>query len=213
MLPDSFVVSKNIKIHNNVSSLIQISGIVFTVSESLVNNVKLPIVIQKNSIGYSQLKEIFSLIYNQEIKEKNIELLNSSLLESIFLISRYPHKFDCKLHGKIDQRLIIVNRTIRKHYNDPLTLEYLAGLIECTPPYLSFMYKKVFNISPIKFLQAFRMKKSLDIIINSELSIGEIANKIGYVSQSQFTSIFNKYFGISPSSYRNLMKGKKKHLY
>jgi YesN/AraC family two-component response regulator len=104
--------------------------------------------------------------------------------------------------GKIDNRLILVNRHIRMYYDKPLCLQDLAELIQCNPVYLSNTYSKVYGISPIKHLQNFKMKRATELLQNSALPVGEIANKLGYVSSSQFASLFKAYYGLTPTKYR-----------
>jgi AraC-like DNA-binding protein len=102
----------------------------------------------------------------------------------------------------LDSRLLIVNRYIRQHYAEPLTLDTLAALIGCNPVYLSNMYSKVFHISPMKYLQSVRMSKSLELLTETDLSITEISNAVGYVTVSQFGTIFKRYYRITPYEYR-----------
>ncbi|QUL57069.1 helix-turn-helix transcriptional regulator [Paenibacillus tritici] len=102
---------------------------------------------------------------------------------------------------KIDARLLLVHRHIRNNYCKPLTLNCLADLIKSNPVYLSNTFSKVFRISPMKFLQSVRMKKALEFL-NTDLPIKKIASSIGYISTSQFSDIFKRYYGQTPQEYR-----------
>lgn len=106
------------------------------------------------------------------------------------------------LAGKIDPRLIMVNRYIREHYHLPLTLTDLADTIQCSPTYLSNTYSKVFNISPIKHLQNMKMEKATGLLQHLGISVSEIAKQLGYVSNSQFSELFKRYHGKTSSEYR-----------
>lgn len=104
--------------------------------------------------------------------------------------------------GRIDPRLLTVNRYIREHYMLPLTLPTLAELIRCNPVYLSNTYSKVFRISPIKYLQQLKMSKAQDWLLHTNWSINDIANRLGYVSSSQFADLFKRYYGETPTKFR-----------
>lgn len=104
--------------------------------------------------------------------------------------------------GPIDPRLLTVNRYIREHYMLPLTLPTLADLIQCNPVYLSNTYSKVFRISPIKYLQQLKMSKAQDWLLHTNWSINDIANHLGYVSSSQFADLFKRYYGETPTKFR-----------
>ncbi|WP_171629052.1 helix-turn-helix transcriptional regulator [Paenibacillus plantarum] len=108
------------------------------------------------------------------------------------------------LLGPIDTRLIIVNRYIRTYYYLPLTLHDIASLIQCNPVYLSNTYTKVFGISPIKHLQTIKMQKAQELLQDTMMSIGDIANQLGYISCSQFGDLYKRYFHYSPTQYRKM---------
>ncbi|GKU80229.1 AraC family transcriptional regulator [Paenibacillus sp. L3-i20] len=107
-----------------------------------------------------------------------------------------------RLAGKIDKRLIIVHRYICLNYAIPITLQHLADLIHYNPVYLSNTYSSIFKISPMKHLQATRMRTAAELLKNTQLSIKEIAILVGYITNSQFTTIFRKYYFCTPNEFR-----------
>ncbi|MFC5403440.1 helix-turn-helix transcriptional regulator [Cohnella soli] len=107
-----------------------------------------------------------------------------------------------KQTGRIDNRLIVANRHIRRHYDQPLTLQVLADLICCNPVYFCNTYSKVFKISPMKELQTIRMNKAAELLRSTHKSIKEIAANLCYVSSSQFSMKFKEYYNCTPNEYR-----------
>ena len=62
----------------------------------------------------------------------------------------------------------------------------------------------VMGLSPQLFIQNMRMKKARYLLDNHpELNINEIAMKCGYDESSNFTHVFKRVFGITPSDYLN----------
>ena len=106
------------------------------------------------------------------------------------------------LASYIDSRLIRINRYIRKNYAQPLTLVFLAEMIGCTPVYLSNTYSRVFKVPPIKHIQMIRMKMARELLIENDLTIKEIARSLGYISSSQFSVIFKRYYCSTPLEFR-----------
>ncbi|MGG4094492.1 helix-turn-helix transcriptional regulator [Paenibacillus lautus] len=104
--------------------------------------------------------------------------------------------------GKMDKRLILINRYIRENFMQPLTLQQLADLISCNPIYLSNTYSKVFRISPMKYVRNLRMEKAAELLVIGNLNIRQIANELGYVSASQFSDLFKKHYQMTPSQYK-----------
>lgn len=108
----------------------------------------------------------------------------------------------------IDPRLIHLNRHIRKNYNSSITLQDLADLFGVHPTYLSNTFSKVFKISPILFVNQLRMKAAKELLMQPDLTLKYIAEKVGYTSLSQFSLIFKRFHSKTPSQYReDIIKG------
>ncbi|WP_338552317.1 helix-turn-helix transcriptional regulator [Paenibacillus sp. KS-LC4] len=103
---------------------------------------------------------------------------------------------------QIDKRISFVYRYMLLHYEKPLTLHDLSKLVGCHPVYLSSVYTKVYQVSPMQHLQQIRMRKASVFVRSTNMKMKEIAHSIGYVSSSQFGSIYKRYYGVSPNRDR-----------
>lgn len=68
----------------------------------------------------------------------------------------------------------------------------------------SHLYKKLMSITgrgPAEFIRTIRMKRSRQLLEQSQLQIAEIAYKVGYNSPKRFAVNFRNEFGMSPSQY------------
>jgi len=52
-----------------------------------------------------------------------------------------------------------------------------------------------------EFIRIIRLKKAAELLVNSGMNVTEIADSVGFGSQSYFTTSFTGYFGINPSKY------------
>jgi DNA-binding response OmpR family regulator len=52
-----------------------------------------------------------------------------------------------------------------------------------------------------EFIRIIRLKKAAELLVTSDMNINEIADRVGFGSQSYFTTSFTEYFGINPSKY------------
>lgn len=102
----------------------------------------------------------------------------------------------------IDSRLIKVNRYLRSHIEEAITLQQLADLIHCNPVYLSNTYSQVFHISPLKHFQKMKMNRAKKLLESTTLSVKEISQRLGYISPSQFSDLFKKHYKITPMKFR-----------
>ena len=92
---------------------------------------------------------------------------------------------------------------LQEHYHDQiLTLEATASELSVSPVYLSRMLKKELGDSFISLLTGIRIRKAIQLLNGTELSIHEIAEQTGYESQHYFSTAFKKVIGVSPNKYR-----------
>jgi len=69
----------------------------------------------------------------------------------------------------------------------------------------SALYQKLRNmlgISPADFIRNVRMKRAAQLLSETDLPIGEVADRVGYNTHKAFATNFKKMFGVLPSEYR-----------
>ncbi len=91
---------------------------------------------------------------------------------------------------------------IQNHYSEPLRIEEIARYVGLNRSYLSTLFKKHTGLSPLKYLQNFRMTKAAHLLSMTQLSIASIAFSCGYQEPEAFHKIFRQTTGLSPSQYR-----------
>lgn len=210
--PGSVVWGRNFSLENSSNSVTSVTSLKFKLESTYEFQLSpffivapIPIVITnlfdlvKHCEHSSHLMTQLSQITKE--LETQINVLSVKERNDTTILSDQRTQF---LEGEIDRRLIKVNRFIRNNFHKPLTLQELADLISCHPVYLSNMYTKVFDKSPIKHIQTLRMNQAKKMLKDTNLTIHEITLKLGYVSTSQFSSLFKQYFNVSPTNYRNL---------
>jgi len=95
-----------------------------------------------------------------------------------------------------------VLRYMQEHYKEPITLETMAELFDCSVSYLTKLFKNRMNESPIRFLNGIRMEVSAKYLIQSDLSLQEIAELVGYPDAHTFSRSFKKSYGLPPVHFR-----------
>ena len=68
------------------------------------------------------------------------------------------------------------------------------------------LYKKmqtILGITPTDFIRNVRLKRAAQLLADTQLSINEIASRVGFVTARNFSSQFKKMFGVTPSEYRD----------
>ena len=107
----------------------------------------------------------------------------------------------------VDRRSILkfepVLAYVSEHYRENIRLSTLAGLINVSTMYFSNAFKKVFNISPKQFILNKRLTESQRLLLETEMSVKEIAYAVGFENESYFSEFFSAKVGISALRFRN----------
>lgn len=91
---------------------------------------------------------------------------------------------------------------IKNNYGQPIYLSELALAAHVSEPYLSAKFKKSVGCSFTEYLIRFRMNKACEYLRKNSAPVGRIAELVGYPDYIQFTKIFKKYKGMTPTAYR-----------
>ncbi len=88
------------------------------------------------------------------------------------------------------------------NYNTPLTVSQMASMVSMERSYFYRLFKKEVGLSPKEYVIGLRLEKARDLITETSLSIGSIAEIVGFQSFSSFSRLFTAHFRQSPGQYR-----------
>ncbi|UUZ80301.1 helix-turn-helix transcriptional regulator [Paenibacillus sp. P26] len=83
-----------------------------------------------------------------------------------------------------------------------MTLEQAAERLQVSPVYFGRVFKQELGVSFGQHLTQTRIKRAIQLLTSTDLSILEIAERVGYHSQHYFSTSFRKTTGMSPIQYR-----------
>ena len=95
-----------------------------------------------------------------------------------------------------------VRRYIDLHFKEPLTLEQLSEEAHMNKYYLSHVFKREYGVSPINYMISRRIDESKYLLAETDLSMSQIAQLLGFSSSSYFSQAFRKTQGVSPMEFR-----------
>ena len=101
------------------------------------------------------------------------------------------------------QVVSLITEYIERHYDKELHLELIADEFGLSPKYVSRLYKDATGLSITDTISRTRMEKAKELLLDTDLKIGDIAERIGIHSRTTFLRLFKKYEGVSPMDYRN----------
>jgi two-component system response regulator YesN len=88
-----------------------------------------------------------------------------------------------------------------------LTVKRIANHFDVNPSYLSrrFMMDKKISLGDL-ILRVKIFRSTLILRENKDLTINEVARKMGFCTPGYFINVFKKYFGTSPGKYRECVR-------
>jgi AraC-like DNA-binding protein len=85
------------------------------------------------------------------------------------------------------------------HYRENITIEELAQVSDITPNYVTVLFKEVIGITPIQYLHQTRINAAWHLLNNTEMTVREVAEYLGYCDQAYFNRVFKKWMGTAPT--------------
>lgn len=111
-----------------------------------------------------------------------------------------------RVKNKVDQdtwrRLCRARRFIDQHYCQPLNLDQIAQQACFSRFHFIRLFQQVFNKTPHQYLSEKRIQRAKELLDASSLTVTEVCFEVGFESLGSFSSLFRKYVGTSPISYR-----------
>ncbi|MCK0472369.1 response regulator [Halalkalibacter sp. APA_J-10(15)] len=108
--------------------------------------------------------------------------------------------------NEVSQIVRGAERYMSTHFHESrLTLETVARELHVSSAYLSRLFKQQVGVSFVHALTKLRIKKAMQLLHSTDLTINEISQQVGYETQHYFSTAFKKVVGVTPNGYR---KGK-----
>lgn len=109
-----------------------------------------------------------------------------------------------------DSAAVGIARTIawlKANYALTVKMEDLARLAHMSVSSFHQHFRSVAGQSPLQYQKALRLQEARSLMLAGAMDAGAAASQVGYVSQSQFTREYSRYFGQSPTRDVALVRG------
>lgn len=151
-----------------------------------------------------------SVITIDEITQKAVQLMNSS--------SNYHEQTNITRHMLVELAQAVrshlldsadYSAPIRKvaeylsiNFSQEISLSYLADMVHLSESHLSKIFKKETGKTISAYIARLRCRHAAKMLKETELSIQEISNFVGYPDNNYFVKVFKKQYGVTPSVFR-----------
>ncbi|RTE52007.1 AraC family transcriptional regulator [Arenibacter aquaticus] len=175
----------------------------------LSNYNQLPGDIIKNDVDRSHLGNLISIILQESRNygEESVNLITSlmtSILEILIRNIKKSNYFDFakkNTEDKISKMLVYINENINKP--ELLKVENLADVFMMSTTYVSEYFKKQVNMSLREYIIKAKLKLVEIRLLNSNYTLTEIADELGFTDVSHLSKTFKKYVGTTIREFKN----------
>lgn len=125
-------------------------------------------------------------------------LLDTFLRELLIRISN-----QYRSHLPADRKFRKILTYIRMHSAEPISLPTVAAHFSLSESYTARLFRQNLGMRCCDYINQIRLSAACELLSNTELSVGEIAERVGYQSIYYFSRLFSRRYHLSPRAFRN----------
>ncbi|WP_372782446.1 GlxA family transcriptional regulator [Litorivivens sp.] len=107
-----------------------------------------------------------------------------------------------------DEAIAALQSWLAKHLHQPIALPDLAVESGLSTRSLSRRFKRATGQSPLDYLNTLRLRAARELLQQSNLAVGEIAQTVGIGDPNYFSRLFRREYGETPVNYRRNVRDK-----
>ena len=152
------------------------------------------------------VRQIFSSLYKvpDQIKGHYFKLKVIEIFLLLSIISTTNHEKRSSYRKQQVDIVKAVNEYISTQFMKRITIDSLSEQFDIPTSTLKRCFKGVYGTTIHHYLKECRINAAKRLLQESDQSILEIANVVGYENGSKFTSAFKEATGVTPSAYRKV---------
>lgn len=158
-----------------------------------------------------QIGEMFRLIYLLSSDQKHLSNICNCIALSLILLTREMILSRCRnesIHTRSSSSATAdrIRHYLDLHYRESLTLSAIGKTLNISEYYLSHLFKDAFGVPPMQYVMKRRIGEAQNLLMDTDMPIGDIADYLGFSSISHLNTMFSKYIGIPPGKYRQSVR-------
>ena len=107
-----------------------------------------------------------------------------------------------------DEVIIEIQLWMQRQLSQAIEIPQVANKFGLSQRSLTRRFKAATGRSPLSYLQDQRMRNAKDLLDSTNLTIGEVAFRVGYHDQGHFSRLFARAMGVNPTDYRKTVRAK-----
>lgn len=174
-------------------------------------------VILSGHSDFSYMKQAIRLgVFDYLLKPVDDGELESTLRQLVMKLQEEDKELEeLKNHRTGDTEFIVLPKNLGNHvvdntitfiaenYNKPVGLQEAAAAIDLSESHLSRLFKEVTGLNFLQYLNAWRINRAVEHLIDPRKNISEISVNCGFPTPGYFAKIFKRFTGTTPSQFRD----------
>ncbi|RUS47899.1 helix-turn-helix domain-containing protein [Cohnella sp. AR92] len=153
--------------------------------------------LRENNISTTRIFSGRGNIYSAIASVDTLDELEDCLNEFFGEIAQYMER----KQGEINYGERIIGY-LEEHYREDIVFENMAKEIGISYSYMRKIAYELTGKSLIDYTNLLRIEKAKELLLDTPLTISQIASEVGYFNVQSFNRFFRKFEGMPPSSYK-----------
>lgn len=206
---DCVVFSDDLNFLRNVIEPISFVYLEFKINPKCPFSLPIPsgkIHFKNKSRVFDSIKRYEEIMESGDIRAKYYK---EHLLEDILLqafsennILAEPEGLEARTAKCRDALVVGAAEYIAEHIREKLEIKEICRRLCTNPTTLNFKFRKELSCSVGEFILEEKMKRARNLILNTTYTIGDVARRCGYDNIYYFSTVFSKFYKMSPTDFR-----------
>ena len=147
----------------------------------------------------AMLEKILQVVSNRRDSDA---ALNSRSAYDVLLFLAKCGFYTSNISSDLPEILTTTLNRMRVGKLEEYSIAYLAQQAGVSRMTLTSLFRKHLNTTPLAYWMKLKMEHAKQLLINSEAPCKAISVELGFRNQLYFSTVFRRYFGMSPTEYR-----------
>ena len=162
---------------------------------------------------FDAIESIFKIMYSEVFSNRKgvEETCNYLMLSLITIVLRLADSSGNKKKEEEYQLGQRIKKYIDENFLNDLSIASLSEELGISQYYLMHTFKEKTGYSPMQYIIKRKIGEAQNLLINTDHSVSEIANMLGYDNPNYFNMLFTKTIGMPPGKYRKYLTSSNFH--
>jgi len=152
---------------------------------------------------YGAIKDVQRELSMQQ-DDTTKQMMTGMMLTKFFVELARAYKVHISGNESVNMYVKKAAKFINENFDTEFMVEDIAETCGIHENYLQRVFKSVTGESIVQYTNRLRMEKAEMLLLNSDMTIIDIAESVGFNSRQHFGHVFRQFYGMNPKKYREI---------